>query len=79
MAEHQVGTLVALDDEGRPTGIVTDRDIAIRCVAAGLDLEATPVARIFTSPIQTAREETAIDEALSGNGRSGRAQDRRDR
>ena len=65
MAEHDVGTLVAVDEQGVPTGILTDRDIAIRLVGPGLDPDATPVARILSMPIHTVREETPIDEALS--------------
>ena len=39
MVENDVGTLVVVDPDGasRAVGIVTDRDVAIRCVGGGLD------------------------------------------
>jgi CBS domain-containing protein len=36
MRDHDVGCLV-VTDEGRPRGIVTDRDLAVRVLAEGLD------------------------------------------
>jgi CBS domain-containing protein len=67
MAEFDVGTLVVLkEDHGsRAIGIVTDRDIAIRCVAEKLDPQETQVAQIMTTPVEAIAEETPIEEALS--------------
>lgn len=66
MAEHGVGSLVILEADGpdRAAGIVTDRDIAIRCVAGGLDPDATPLAVVMTHPARTIREDTPIEEAI---------------
>lgn len=65
MAERDVGTLVVLVDTGtRAAGIVTDRDIALRAVAAGLDPEQTPLATIMTHPVRTVDEGIPIEEAV---------------
>lgn len=65
MAEQDVGTLVVLVDNGtRAAGIVTDRDIALRSVAAGLDPEQTPLATIMTHPVRTVDEAIPIEEAV---------------
>lgn len=64
MAQHHVGTLVALEGN-RPVGIVTDRDIAVRCVAAGLDPDQTPVSAVLTTELRSVHEGTAIQEALA--------------
>lgn len=40
MAEHEVGSVVVVDADGRLAGIVTDRDIALRGFARGLDAGA---------------------------------------
>jgi CBS domain-containing protein len=65
MAERDVGTLVVLVDNGtRAAGIVTDRDIALRSVAAGLDPERTPLATIMTHPVRTVDEGIPIEEAV---------------
>ena len=40
MDERAVGTLVVVDELGRPLGIVTDRDLMVRCIAGGADRSA---------------------------------------
>ncbi|HEY7505944.1 MAG TPA: CBS domain-containing protein [Gemmatimonadales bacterium] len=66
MAENDVGTLVVVsgDDPLRAIGIVTDRDIAVRCVAAGLDSGATPISQVMTTPVHSIDENTPIEQAL---------------
>ncbi|HEX9582382.1 MAG TPA: CBS domain-containing protein [Gemmatimonadales bacterium] len=67
MAEHGVGTLVVVnpDRNNQAIGVTTDRDIAIRCVAAGLDPEHTPVTGVMTSPAQTIDQDTPIETAVA--------------
>jgi CBS domain-containing protein len=67
MAEYGVGTLVVLGgDPPHPVvGIITDRDIAIRCVADKRDTDRTPVSDVMTSPVQSVSEQTPIEQAIS--------------
>lgn len=67
MAEYDVGTLVVLkEDRGtRAVGLITDRDIAIRCVAKALDPDDTLVSEIMTSPVHSVSDGTPIEEAIS--------------
>lgn len=67
MAEYDVGTLVVLkEDRGtRAIGVITDRDIAMRCVAEKVDPAATLVSEIMTKPVFTVRDHTPITEAVS--------------
>lgn len=67
MEEYDVGSLVVVQGEGdsRPVGILTDRDIVVRCVARELDPEETRVADIMTTPVQSVGEYTSIEEATS--------------
>jgi CBS domain-containing protein len=51
-------------EEGKPIGIVTDRDIAVRCVAAGLDPEKARISEIMSAPLSSVHEDTPIDAAL---------------
>ncbi len=44
MKQEDCGSLPVVRD-GRLVGIITDRDIVIRCVAAGLDPKSCPSAR----------------------------------
>jgi CBS domain-containing protein len=64
MGERGVGTLVVIGDGREPIGIVTDRDIAVRCVAAGLDPAEVSVAKIMSAPLNSIHEDMAIDAAL---------------
>jgi CBS domain-containing protein len=66
MAEHDVGTLVVVDANGsrEAIGIVTDRDIAIRCVAGGLDPDKTPVSAIMTQPLRVIDQNMPIEHAI---------------
>jgi CBS domain-containing protein len=71
MRERKVGTLVVVDDQRRPMGLVTDRDIAMRVVAAGRDASRTPVTEIMTAMPTGILETMSIESALE-NMRSGR-------
>lgn len=67
MAEYDVGTVVVVEADGanRAVGILTDRDIALRAVARGLDPDATPVSQVMTSPVHAVDEHTPLEEALA--------------
>lgn len=67
MADYDVGTLVVLKEERatRAVGVLTDRDIVVRCVAEQRDPEQTTVSEVMTTPVFTVRNETPINEALA--------------
>jgi CBS domain-containing protein len=65
MLERRVGTLVIIDDAGKPVGLVTDRDLALRVVATGADPRATSVADVMTAKPKTVGEGTPIESALA--------------
>ena len=71
MHDRQVGTLVVVDERSRPMGLITDRDIAMRIVAAGGDGARTPVSEIMTAMPTVVLEDTSIESAL-GHMRIGR-------
>lgn len=59
MRRHHVGDLVVVERRGEdtvPVGLVTDRDIVIEVVAAGVALDAVTVGDIMSSDIHIARE-----------------------
>ncbi len=64
MAERDTGTLIVLDDERRPIGIVSDRDVMHRCVARGENADEIRVGELMTSPVNSVREDTPIEDAL---------------
>jgi CBS domain-containing protein len=65
MHDRKVGTLVVCDAERKPVGILTDRDLAVRVVAGGLDPGSTPVAAVMTKGPRCVNENTSIETALS--------------
>jgi CBS domain-containing protein len=65
MATRCVGTLVILDREKRPVGILTDRDLAVRVLAEGLNPDTTPVADVMTLHPTTVNENTSIEDVLA--------------
>ncbi len=62
LRDHHVGCLV-VTREGRPVGILTDRDIAVRVVAEGRDPTTTPIDDVLTFDPLTLRESDTIDAA----------------
>jgi CBS domain-containing protein len=62
MRELDVGSLPVCDGE-RLQGLLTDRDIAIRLVAAGLDASTTKVSEIMTPDAAYCFDDQTLDEA----------------
>jgi CBS domain-containing protein len=60
MRQHHVGDVVVVDHVGGrqlPVGIVTDRDIVVEVVAAGLDSTQLKLGDILTEPVATVSED----------------------
>jgi CBS domain-containing protein len=72
MADEDVGAIPVCDGE-RLQGMITDRDIAIRAVARGLDTE-TPVSEVMTEDLVWCNED---DDTLEVLGRMADRQIRR--
>lgn len=64
MGTRNVGTLVVLNELGRPVGILTDRDVAVRVVGQGRDPYATTVDSVMTEDLETVHDDTSIEDAL---------------
>lgn len=70
MRDRNVGSLVVVDRERHPFGLITDRDLTMRVLAEGRDPNQTLVSEVMTRLPHTVREEAPIEEAL-GLMRSG--------
>jgi CBS domain-containing protein len=64
MEEEDVGSLPVVEDGSRLVGIVTDRDVAVRVVAGGLDPDATRVGQVASAEVITLTPDHDLDEAL---------------
>lgn len=65
MREQHVGSLVIVDDQQIPQGMITDRDIAIQVVALNQDPNKVTVADIMTTPVVTATVDESMVVALA--------------
>lgn len=65
MLENDCGEIPIVNDlnERRLVGVVTDRDIAVRGVAAGLDAATTAAADVMTDSVVTVRANEDVSEA----------------
>lgn len=62
MAEHDIGILPVVE-AGDLVGIVTDRDIAVRGTAGGIDTDM-PVRRIMSRNVATCSPQDNVEDAL---------------
>ncbi|MFL5825068.1 MAG: CBS domain-containing protein [Thermoleophilaceae bacterium] len=63
MRQADTGAILVTEN-GRLFGIVTDRDIAVRAVADGLDPD-TPVGEITTTNLRTLSPDDTVDDAIA--------------
>ncbi len=64
ICRHNVGALPVCGDDRRVRGVVTDRDIVLRCVAAEEDPAQTPVRDIMTRSCTTISPDQDAQEAV---------------
>ena len=63
MADNDIGAVMVLTDE-KPRGIVTDRDIVLRCVAQNTDVDDTTVEQVMTESVATCHENDGIFDCI---------------
>ncbi len=66
MKQHNVGIIPVVEREGSKqlVGVITDRDIAVRCVAEGHDSSKCPVREAMSSDVQTARADDDVSSVM---------------
>ena len=64
MKQHDVGSVPVVEADKRLVGIVTDRDIVVKVVAAGKNAEQTPVKEAMTPNPASCKEDDDLDFAL---------------
>ena len=65
MRDRQVGTLVIVNEREEPIGIVTDRDLAVRVLAAGRDASTTGIREVMTTSPTVISEDAPIEAGLT--------------
>lgn len=63
MRDHDTGAVPVLDGD-ELIGLVTDRDIVMRCVAEGRDPEAMTADGVLSEELETIEPDTGVEEAV---------------
>ena len=70
MEQKNVGTVLVLTG-GKPRGILTDRDIVIRCLAKNIDVDDCTVENIMTESIETCRDDEGVFDCIEKMRKAG--------
>jgi CBS domain-containing protein len=63
MWEQDCGSVPVLDGDGRPIGIVTDRDICMAAYFRGTSLSAIPIGEVMSHDVCTCGPDADVNEA----------------
>lgn len=69
MRQANVGILPVVE-EGQVCGVITDRDLVVRALAAGTDLGSTPVGECATGDPVVAHPDWSLDQAMEAMARA---------
>lgn len=65
MRDQRIGDVLVTGDDGTLCGIVTDRDIVVRAVAAGLSLDRTRIGEICSGDLVQVDENASIEDCIA--------------
>lgn len=65
MLEEDIGEVPVVDRQGKLLGIITDRDIVVRCVAEGRHPETSRVETYMTAPARWLREDATLEQVAN--------------
>ena len=63
MSNNHIGCVPVCDNTNKVVGLVTDRDIILRCVACDKETNNTPISDIMTTNVCCCNPETDVKEA----------------
>lgn len=64
MAEHNIGLVPVLSDDGKLLGVFSERDLVRRVIAKGLDLKTTKVDEVMSKDLVIADINESYEECL---------------
>jgi CBS domain-containing protein len=66
MKRENIGSVLVIDNKqtGKIIGIVTDRDLTLKIIAAGLEAKSTRLESVMTHDVVTCRAEEDLQRAL---------------
>ncbi len=69
LAQYNIGALPVCGNDGRVLGVVTDRDLVTRCLAAERSPEKTKVREVMTGAVVSAQPDMEVGAAAHLMGR----------
>lgn len=63
MRDQDIGDVLVNDADGQLCGIVTDRDIVVRCVAEGGDISQSTLSDVCSTELASVSPDTSLEEA----------------
>lgn len=70
LKRDNIGSVPVCDEKGKVQGIITDRDITLRCVAAGVDPDKTKIREVMTTGVYTVSPTDSVDTAAALMGKA---------
>ena len=64
LSRHNIGAIPVLGDNGKLRGIVTDRDLTLRCIAAENDPEETTLREVMSRCVITCEAGDTLEDAV---------------
>jgi len=64
MNKHEIGCLIVVDEEEKPVGILTERDLLRRVLANRKDPVRTKVSQVMSTPLITVTPHMDLEEAV---------------
>ncbi len=68
MQNNHIGCVPVCDNENCMVGIITDRDLVLRCIASDKNVKETPVSDVMTTNVWTCKQDDEITNAQSKMG-----------
>jgi CBS domain-containing protein len=65
MAEHEIGAVLVMTEDGLVGGIFTERDLLMRVVRASLNPNTTPVSLVMTRDVRFVSPGTTVEAAMA--------------
>jgi len=65
MAEHQIGAVLVMTEDGLVGGIFTERDLLMRVVRPGLNTRDTPLSLVMTRDVRFVSPGTTVEAAMA--------------
>jgi signal-transduction protein with cAMP-binding, CBS, and nucleotidyltransferase domain len=65
MMDQNVGAVLVVDEEdGKPRGIITDRDIVLRCIAKNIDVNDCTVEQVLSETVETVSDTAGVFDCI---------------